>query len=194
MANEIHYIDSPGQTTIYCILVNKVGQIRRISLGSWDDAPIFSNWDDYSINLTGQANTPFYYASLPSGIGDDIIEVYVFKRVGSTKVPTDTYLGTGSFNGWDGTKEVTLISLKDAGSIGPGSITRTFVIKTIDGVPVGNIKCWVSTDVAGGNVIAGSILSDYSGKVSFLLDPGSYYLWRSSPNYTFNNPQQFVVS
>jgi hypothetical protein len=193
MANEIHYIDTPGQTSIYCLLVNKVGKVRNITLNNWDNLPQSSDWQDCCIAMVNQNNTPFYYASIPAGIDDDIIEVYVFKKLGSNRSPTDTYLGTGVFKGWDGSSEISLVALRNEGAIGPGSLNKTFVIRDTDSTPLGNVKCWISTDIAGSNVIAGSLLTDYLGKVTFLLDPGTYYLWRSSPYYTFHNPQQFTV-
>ena len=64
-----------------------------------------------------------------------------------------------------------------------------------DGVtpPVG-ADVWVSTDEAGANVIAGTLLTDPLGRVTFMLDAGTYYLWVQSTSVTFDNPAVIEVS
>ena len=76
---------------------------------------------------------------------------------------------------------------------GAGSISWEVEV-LVSAVPVAGAKVWVSTDAAGVLVAAGTLITDDFGKVTFLLDAGTYYLWRDHPNYTFENPQTMVVS
>lgn len=64
-----------------------------------------------------------------------------------------------------------------SGSTGPGADICTITILS-NGVPVPDADVWISSDAAGGNVIAGTLQTDSSGKATFLLDAGvTYYLW-----------------
>jgi hypothetical protein len=76
---------------------------------------------------------------------------------------------------------------------GSGSETYVATVQTA-GVPVAGVECWVSTDIAGTNVVAGTETTDDFGNVTFYLDVGSYYLWRDSTTDSFPNPTAFTVS
>ena len=80
------------------------------------------------------------------------------------------------------------------GQAGPGSIPAPFTIQK-DGLPVAGVKCWVTTDSAGLNTIAGTLITDDFGNVIFWLDVGTYYLRRDgdSVGYCFTNPYEFTV-
>jgi len=60
------------------------------------------------------------------------------------------------------------------------------------GDPISGARVWVTTDVAGDNMVA----QDYTntlGVVTFYLDDGTYYIWRSHSDYTFSNPDTETV-
>lgn len=76
--------------------------------------------------------------------------------------------------------------------LGTGAITYVYTLT--DGLnPIENAQVWVSTDIAGSNVIASGYTSSL-GTVTFYLDAGTYYIWRQKNGYNFTNPDQEVVS
>jgi len=81
-----------------------------------------------------------------------------------------------------------------SGSAGPGGISWKVVVNDTSGKPLGDVACWVTTDTAGENVIAGTLYTDDFGQVEFTLDAGTYHLWRNSAKHRFSNPQTMVVS
>jgi hypothetical protein len=78
-------------------------------------------------------------------------------------------------------------------NLGPGA-TEVTVLIDFNGSPLDGVEAWVSTDSAGDNVIAGTVTSNASGEVLFMLDAGTYYLWRHLAGYTFPNPTTLVVT
>ena len=77
---------------------------------------------------------------------------------------------------------------------GAGAITFTYtLVSTVDGNPIPQADVWVTTDLAGTNVIAGGTTSDL-GVVVFYLDAGTYYFWRAKSGWSFTNPDTEVVS
>jgi hypothetical protein len=77
--------------------------------------------------------------------------------------------------------------------IGSGAISHTITVN-IDGNPAPAVDVWVTTDAAGANVVAGTLVTDNAGQVTFQLDAGSYYLWCQRSGVNFNNPTSFTVS
>jgi hypothetical protein len=57
-----------------------------------------------------------------------------------------------------------------------------------------NVQVWITTDEAGANVVAGALLTNANGEVTFMLDAGTYYVWRERGGYNFSNPQTWVLS
>jgi hypothetical protein len=80
------------------------------------------------------------------------------------------------------------------GSAGAGAITWVYTLtSSVTGDPIGQADVWVTTDSAGSNVIASGTTSDL-GTVTFYLDAGTYYFWRSKSGWNFSNPDTEVVS
>ena len=77
--------------------------------------------------------------------------------------------------------------------IGSGAISHTITVN-IDGNPAPSVDAWVTTDAAGTNVVAGTLVTDNAGQVTFQLDAGSYYLWCQRSGVNFSNPTAFTVS
>lgn len=87
------------------------------------------------------------------------------------------------------------LSRAPSGAAGAGALSYTYTVYRPDGsTPVSGAEVWVSTDPAGSNVVAGTLSTDAFGRVTFLLDPGTYYVWRQHEAYTFPNPDVEVVS
>lgn len=78
---------------------------------------------------------------------------------------------------------------------GAGAIEFTYTItSTLDALPVPNVEVWVSTDIAGTNVVAGTLTTNAFGQVVFYLDAGTHYFWRSKFGWNAINPDVEVVS
>ena len=84
--------------------------------------------------------------------------------------------------------------VSSVGGIGSGALSCTWTQKDDDENPMDNVQVWLTTDDAGANVIAGTLLSNSSGEVTFMLDAGTYYVWREKAGYNFTNPQTWSVS
>ena len=80
------------------------------------------------------------------------------------------------------------------GGIGSGALSCTWTQKDDGDNPMDNVQIWITTDEAGVNVIAGTLLTDASGEVTFMLDAGTYYVWRERAGFNFQNPQTWTVS
>lgn len=78
-------------------------------------------------------------------------------------------------------------------TLGPGAISWVYQVLDGGGVPIADADIWVTTDIAGLNVIA-SGRSDNSGNITFYLDAGTYYIWGQKAGYNFANPDTEVVS
>lgn len=91
------------------------------------------------------------------------------------------------------------LSTSGTSPLGPGSISYPVTITEPDLVtPIEGVAVWVTTDIAGTNTIAGTLYSDAFGQVNgatgFMLDAGTYYLWRQRSGWNFANPAAFVVA
>jgi hypothetical protein len=79
-------------------------------------------------------------------------------------------------------------------AIGTGSKLVQLTCETTLGVPINGVQVMISTNVTGANMIRGPLWSDDNGIASgVLLNPGTYYAWRSKAGVSFPNPQAFVV-
>lgn len=80
-----------------------------------------------------------------------------------------------------------------ASSVGPGADSVTIHIED-DDVPEENVDVWISTDVGGLTVVAGTRSTDASGNVTFLLTAGAtYYLWAQKAGKIDIQGQEFVA-
>lgn len=77
------------------------------------------------------------------------------------------------------------------GGVGSSSCTLTVT----DGTnPVENVEVWITTDSAGTNIIGGTLYTNSSGQVTFMLDSGgTYYIWKQKDGYNFTNPETWTV-
>lgn len=78
--------------------------------------------------------------------------------------------------------------------VGSGALSCMWTQKDDGGNPMDNCQVWITTDEAGANVVAGSLLTNSSGEATFMLDAGTYYVWREKGGYNFTNPQSWTVS
>ena len=86
------------------------------------------------------------------------------------------------------------IAYTQLGGITAGAITWVYTLTDADtGALIDGAAVWVTTDSAGTDVIA-SGMTDDSGQVTFYLDAGTRYVWRSRAGYNFTNPDVEVVA
>ena len=78
-------------------------------------------------------------------------------------------------------------------AVGSGSTSHEITVN-VGGNPEAGVDVWVSTDAAGTNVVAGTLVTDAFGKATFSLDPGPYYLYAQKAGVNFTNPTSFTVS
>ena len=81
------------------------------------------------------------------------------------------------------------------GAIGTGETAWTYTLtETGTGDPIPDAEVWVTTDLAGNNIIYDG-QTDVNGQVTFYLTPGTYYIWRRKAGYTFDpQPDVEVIS
>jgi hypothetical protein len=79
-------------------------------------------------------------------------------------------------------------------SIGAGSVEYTITVQDNSSNPLDGAEVWVTTDEAGTNVVAGTLNTDALGLVTFLLDPGNYWVWVQHSGYNGTNPTSITVT
>jgi hypothetical protein len=79
-------------------------------------------------------------------------------------------------------------------SAGAGAIAWTYTLtNSVTGLPIADADVWITTDLAGLNVIAQG-KSDQNGVTTFQLDAGTVYVWRAKSGFTFTNPDTEEVT
>ena len=77
---------------------------------------------------------------------------------------------------------------------GEGTISWTYTLTESDGVtPIQFATVWVTSDISGQDIEA-SGQTDASGEVTFMLNAGTYYIWRKKRGFRFDNPDTEVVT
>jgi hypothetical protein len=79
-----------------------------------------------------------------------------------------------------------------AGS-GTGARPTKISVRDSNNQPIAGVAVWVSSDAAGADMVAGTLRTDDMGLATFVLDPGSYWVWRQHPSVQFTNPQPLTV-
>lgn len=90
--------------------------------------------------------------------------------------------------------EVLAASGGGSGAAGSGADSVTLTINDAVGNPIANCECWITSDVGGTTVVAGTLTTNDAGQVTFMLEGGvAYYLWRHKAGMTLANPQAFTA-
>ena len=78
---------------------------------------------------------------------------------------------------------------------GVGATSKTILIKNANSIPLIGAGVWLTTDVGGTSVVAGTLYTNDSGEVDFMVDVGStYYVWCGSADANFTNPRKWTVT
>jgi hypothetical protein len=86
-----------------------------------------------------------------------------------------------------------LANILASGGSGSGAISWVYNLLDNSGNPVADALIWVTSDIAGLNVLA-SGRTDAFGNVTFYLDAGVVYVWGRKSGFDFINPDTEVVS
>ena len=88
-----------------------------------------------------------------------------------------------------GRLDLLLDSVVAGAGVGPGGVSHEVQCK-VGGVAVEGVEVWVSSDLAGTDVVEGTLHSDTLGKVTFMLvaASGPFYVWCRMDGYNFTNP------
>lgn len=77
----------------------------------------------------------------------------------------------------------------------PTITARKFIYTLRDNathVPITGAEVWASSDNLG-QIEIDHGFTDGTGKVTFFLNPGTYYLWKTRAGYSFTNPEEQVI-
>jgi len=80
------------------------------------------------------------------------------------------------------------------GVVGEGAVETNVYTQDGSGNPLDGVEVWITSDSAGSVPVAGPLVSDAMGLTTFMLDAGTYYLWRQLSGMNFQNPQTLVVA
>ena len=76
---------------------------------------------------------------------------------------------------------------------GFGAIAHTINV-VVDGNAIDGAEVWLTLDVAGSDLVAGTLTTNAQGNVTFYLDGGTYYVWIQHGNHNFTNPTTITVA
>jgi len=74
-----------------------------------------------------------------------------------------------------------------------GTEAWTYDVTDGDSDPIADVTVWITTDSDGDNVLDQQVTNE-SGRVTFYLNAGTYYVWRRKAGVSFSNPDTEVVT
>lgn len=124
--------------------------------------------------------------------GEASANVTMWKDATAPAMTGDAYARLGAPAGASVSADIAAIAA--ASAAGSGAISFPVTVNDEDSNPIDGVEVWISTDSAGASVVAGTLSTDALGLATFMLDAGTYYLWRQRSGYNFVNPVTIVVS
>lgn len=137
--------------------------------------------------------TRFRVTDIPDSVsGIRFVELY---DAGLSKV---AWSGWARFTGVADTEHVadpSYAAVQTAQIVGAGADIVTLIVSETGGTPVADANVWITSDLAGENVVAGTRITDSGGQVDFLLDLGStYYMWAQKDGWQGIQGSPFVAA
>jgi hypothetical protein len=77
-------------------------------------------------------------------------------------------------------------------SYGTGSVPWHVLVYE-DGDPIPGAQVWITSDQAGQQYVATG-MTDTAGRIIFMLNPGTYWVWKSAAGFNFTNPESMTVT
>lgn len=154
-------------------------------------------WSDYDTPLVENGASGTYQAPFPAGITTaGLYRVELRLRAGGSPAVSDPILVDEQWD-WSGTGKQSIADIEvDVSFPGSsGAIEFTYTVFKPDGItPLSGCAVYVSTDEAGASR-SETKFTDELGQVTFQLDPGNAWFWRSHSSYSFaDNPDLENVS
>jgi hypothetical protein len=141
-------------------------------------------WDeDMTLHTTIGTAGKILQAAQAAIISAAEVATAVWSKVVTGTVSAMTALAT-LYNGW---------TAGVGAGAGAGAVAFAVTVN-VGGNPADGVEVWVTTDSAGTNVIAGTLVTDAFGHVTFMLDVGTYYLWKQKSEVNFTNPETIIVT
>jgi hypothetical protein len=75
---------------------------------------------------------------------------------------------------------------------GLGSVQHTINVQ-VGGTNIDGAEVWITSDIAGTKLVAGTLTTNAQGNVNFWLDGGTYYVWVQAAGRNFTNPTTITV-
>lgn len=175
----------PGDTVVLQFVTTDQDQSVATPTGTPTAILVQNGVDDGAVTVTVAVVTANEFAAtftVPSG--------YAFGDEVQLKV---NYLA-GTRTAQEYVWERTLTPLSGT-AVGPGADNVTITITDPATLfPVADADVWISTDLAGLNVIGGTLQTDGAGQALFLLDDGvTYFLWMQKEGQKSIRGQEFVA-
>lgn len=76
---------------------------------------------------------------------------------------------------------------------GDGAVSQD-ILTTVDGDPADGVEVWITSDEAGANIVAGPLASNALGITTFMLDAGTYFVWKQRSGINFTNPKTLIIT
>ena len=124
--------------------------------------------------------------------GEAAVNVTLWKDATAPAMTGDAFARLGAPAGASVSADIAAIAA--ASAAGSGAISFPVTINDESSNPIDGVEVWVSTDSAGASVVAGTLHTSALGVATFMLDAGTYYLWRQKSGYNFTNPVTITVS
>ena len=160
-------------------------------------------WDSYfGADLLDVSMAQCNGGAVPSGAIPNAVAganggVFIAGTNAATVVTTSlTTTFTGNLTGTLGDTRIAKLdaTVSSRSTLGSGAITWIYnLTDSVTHLPIADASIWISTDLAGTNIIASGI-TDAFGNVTFYLDAGTVYVWAQKSGWNFTNPDTEVVS
>lgn len=196
----VDYGGRTGITDINGVIIDENNMVYNTDTSSFDTLLDSIDWADAIISMTEVAGgdatgLAVYRASMPNiTVGNYTVIVQEGVDQSAERLITELIF-------WDGQSVVPVSSvlsttynhIRTTSNLGTGSLAKVLTMTSHNGNPVPNVAVFVTLDSDGQNTIAGPMLTDDLGKVTFMLNQGSYYAWGNGLNTNIDNPKTFNV-
>jgi hypothetical protein len=197
----VDYAGRTGMTDLKAVLIDKNNKVFNTSTNSFDTLLDSINW---ATSIRTMSEVPgalatgmaMYRSSVPSQvpIGTYTVIVQDGTDASAQRLVTEMIFWDGqSVVPISGALNTTYAAIRSLNNLGSGSLSKILTIFSFSGKAVPTIPVWVTLDAAGAETVAGPMLTDDFGKVTFMLNPGSYYAWAEGLNTNVINPTVFSV-
>lgn len=133
--------------------------------------------------------------SVAGNVGGNLlgnVEGSVDGAVAGSVLGTVTLAATQNFNN---TGQTTAVPVTGGTSGSGGNRCTITISNSTTSLPIAGASVWVTSDAAGATVVAGTLTTDASGEVLFMLTAGqTYYLWMTATGENGIAGQAFVAS